>query len=164
MVKFKVMNKYSQSQLNPTAYASVENYVPPPAQFADKPQQAKQPKKIKFIKKKKSPANSNGEDIISQLRKEYPDQDFKLESRFGEKKYIVMATLGRKVSEVVSENLKEIGVVGKTSIADIMSTAYSRNLTYPAPKKKKKNLIRKKSLNHKKKKKNLKKNLSLRQN
>ena len=52
MVKFKVMNKYSQAQLNPTAYASVENYVPPPAQFADKPQQAKQPKKIKFIKKK----------------------------------------------------------------------------------------------------------------
>jgi len=43
------MNKYSQAQLNPTAYASVENYVPPPAQFADKPQK----KKIKFVKKKK---------------------------------------------------------------------------------------------------------------
>ena len=52
MVKFKVMNKYSQAQLNPTAYASVENYVPPPAQFADKPQK----KKIKFVKKKKPPA------------------------------------------------------------------------------------------------------------
>ncbi len=70
MVRFKVMNKYSQAQLNPTAYAHVENYVPPPAQFADKPPTppAKPPrgvprkkketpkKKIKFVKKKKSPA------------------------------------------------------------------------------------------------------------
>ena len=48
MVRFKVMNKYSQAQLNPTAYSGVENYVPPPAQFADKPPK----KKIKFVKKK----------------------------------------------------------------------------------------------------------------
>ena len=52
MVRFKVMNKYSQAQLNPSAYAHVENYVPPPAQFADKPPK----KRIKFVKKKKSPA------------------------------------------------------------------------------------------------------------
>tara|TARA_R110002020_G_scaffold303249_1_gene518603 strand:+ start:61 stop:870 length:810 start_codon:yes stop_codon:yes gene_type:complete len=85
---------------------------------------------------KKPAAKSNGADIISQLRKKYPDQDFKLESRFGEKKYIVMGTLGRKVSAIVSDNLKEIGVVGKTSIADIMNKAASRNTLYPAPEKK----------------------------
>lgn len=86
---------------------------------------------------KKPAAKSNGADIISQLRKKYPDQDFKLESRFGEKKYIVMGTSGRKVSAIVSDNMKEIGVVGKTSIADIMNQAENRNILYPAPAKKK---------------------------
>lgn len=81
-------------------------------------------------------AKSSGEGIISRLRKKYPDQDFKLESRFGEKKYIVMGTLGKKVSPNIIDNLTEIGVVGKTSITDIMNTAEYRNVLYPAPTKK----------------------------
>ena len=48
-----------------------------------------------------------------------------------------MGTSGRKVSAIVSDNMKEIGVVGKTSISDIMNQAENRNILYPAPAKKK---------------------------
>lgn len=117
------MNKYSQAQLNPTAYAHVENYVPPPAQFADKPPK----KKIKFVKKKKSPAQAKQPRKIKFKVKPKPKSE--LEKRTGLNKekaneLEVLALMGMLPPELKKKILtpSETGVkVGGYKAKDILS-------------------------------------------